>query len=208
MRLLASPALVRRVLALALALAPAVAARAQEPVHYTVSFPSPAHHWAQIEVTFAGVPPAPLEARMSRASPGRYAVHEFAKNVYDLHAFNGQGLELTPTRPDPAGWDIAGHDGTVRVTYKIYGDLVDGTYLSIDTTHAHLNLPATLLWARGLADRPVRVTFDTPAALRWTVATQLFPTSDAATFTAPNLQYLMDSPTELSAQSMRSFTVT
>ncbi|MEO7275668.1 MAG: PDZ domain-containing protein, partial [Vicinamibacterales bacterium] len=41
-----------------------------------------------------------------------------------------------------------------------------------------------------------------------TVATQLFPTSDAATFTAPNLQYLMDSPTELSAQSMRSFTVT
>ena len=32
---------------------------------------------------------------MSRASPGRYAVHEFAKNVYDVHASNGQGLELT-----------------------------------------------------------------------------------------------------------------
>ena len=119
-----------------------------------------------------------------------------------------EATELTPTRPDPAEWAIAGHDGTVRVTYKIYGDLVDGTYLAIDTTHAHMNMPATLMWARGLDDRAVRVTFDLPPHLRWTVATQLFPTEDPATFTAPNLQYLMDSPTELSAQAMRTFTVT
>ncbi len=38
-------------------------------------------------------------------------------------------------------------------------------------------------------------------------ATQLFPTDDPWTFTAPNLQYLMDSPTELSAQTIRTFTV-
>ena len=137
-------------------------ADAQEPIRYRLSFPAPAHHWAQIEVTFTGLPPAPLEARMSRASPGRYAVHEFAKNVYDVHAFDGQGSELTPTRPDPAEWAIAGHDGTVRLAYKIYGDVVDGTYLAIDTTHAHLNMPATLMWARGLDDRAVRVTFDLP----------------------------------------------
>src|SRR3954447_12496846 len=77
-------------------------AGAQEPVRYRLSFPSPAHHWAQVAVTFTGLPPAPLEARMSRASPGRYATHEFAKNVYDVHAFDGHGTELTPTRPDPA----------------------------------------------------------------------------------------------------------
>ena len=41
----------------------------------------------------------------------------------------------------------------------------------------------------------------------WKAATQLFPTSDPWTFTAPNLQYLMDSPTELSDYTLRSFTV-
>ena len=81
-------------------------------------------------MTFTNVPAAPLEVRMSRSSPGRYAVHEFAKNVYDVHAFDGAGKALATARPNPYQWDVTGHDGTVRVTYKVYGDLVDGTYLA------------------------------------------------------------------------------
>jgi predicted metalloprotease with PDZ domain len=185
----------------------AAGAAAQQPIQYRVSFPSPAHHWAQVEVTYPELPAGAFQARMSRSSPGRYALHEFAKNVYDLHAFSGNGTELTPTRPNPYEWDVTGHDGTVRIVYKVYGDRVDGTYLGIDTTHAHMNMPATLMWARGLESRPVRVQFEPPPALGWIPATQLFPTSDAWTFTAPNLQYLMDSPTELSAQTMRTFKV-
>jgi predicted metalloprotease with PDZ domain len=194
-------------LVFAFAILIAAPAAAQPPIEYHLSFPAPAHHWAQVEVIFPGLPAGTLQARMSRSSPGRYAVHEFAKNVYDVHAFAGNGRELTPARPDPSEWDVSGHDGTVRIAYKIYGDLVDGTYLAIDTTHAHMNMPATLMWARGLERRPVRIRFDPPPELGWTPATQLFPTAEAWTFAAPNLQYLMDSPTELSAQSMRSFTV-
>jgi predicted metalloprotease with PDZ domain len=180
---------------------------AQAPVTYRVSFPAPEHHYAQIEVTFPNVPADTLEARMSRSSPGRYAVHEYAKNVFELQAFDGKGKALAATRPNPYQWDVAGHDGTVRIVYKIYGDYVDGTYLGIDPTHAHLNMPATLLWARGFDSRSVRITFDAPKSPSWVVATQLFPTDDRWTFTAPNLQYLMDSPTELSAQTIRSFKV-
>jgi len=185
----------------------AAPAAAQQPVQYVVSFPAPAHHWAQVEVTFPELPAGPLQARMSRSSPGRYAVHEFAKNVYDLHAFDGKGGELTPLRPNPSEWDLTGHDGTIRIVYKVYGDRVDGTYLGIDTTHAHMNMPATLMWARGLEGRPIRIRFEPPQDLGWTPATQLFPTPEAWTFTAPNLQYLMDSPTELSAQTIRTFKV-
>ena len=104
-------------------------------------------------------------------------------------------------------WDLTGHDGTIRIVYKVYGDRVDGTYLGIDTTHAHMNMPATLMWARGLEGRPIRIRFEPPQDLGWTPATQLFPTPEAWTFTAPNLQYLMDSPTELSAQTIRTFKV-
>jgi predicted metalloprotease with PDZ domain len=185
----------------------AAPALAQAPVSYRVSFPAPEHHYAVIEATFPDLPNGTLETRMSRSSPGRYAVHEFSKNVFELEAFDSTGRELAVTRPNPYQWDIARHDGSVRVVYKIYGDRVDGTYLAVDPTHAHLNMPATLLWARGLDARGVRITFDPPKGSAWVVATQLFPTDAAWTFTAPNLQYLMDSPAELSAQTIRSFTV-
>jgi predicted metalloprotease with PDZ domain len=185
-------------------LSPPVAAQA--PVVYRVAF-TPEHHYAQIDVTFPNVPAGTLETRMSRSSPGRYALHEYAKNVFEFRAFDGKDKELAPTRPNPYQWDVAGHDGTVRVVYKIYGDHVDGTYLAIDPTHAHMNMPATFLWARGLDRRPIRIAFEPPKGLDWVAATQLFPTSDPWTFTAPNLQYFMDSPTELSAQAIRTFTV-
>ena len=41
-----------------------------------------------------------------------------------------------------------------------------------------MNMPATLMWARGLDARPVRVTFAPPAGSNWKPATQLFPTDD------------------------------
>jgi predicted metalloprotease with PDZ domain len=198
----------RSVLGIALiVLAGSIPVRAQSAVTYRVSFPAPEHHYAQVEVIFPNAPAGTLEARMSRSSPGRYALHEFAKNVFELRAFDGTGKELSAVRPNPYQWDIAGHDGTVRIVYKIYGDHVDGTYLGIDPSHAHMNMPATLMWARGFDRRPARVTFEPPKGSSWVAATQLLPTSDPLTFTAPNLQYLMDSPTELSAQTIRSFTV-
>jgi predicted metalloprotease with PDZ domain len=95
----------------------------------------------------------------------------------------------------------------VRVTYKIFGKHVDGTYLGIDESHAHMNIPATFMFARGFDARPIRITFTPPAGREWKPATQLFPTTDPWTFTAPNFQYFMDSPTELSNYTLREFKV-
>ena len=182
-------------------------ANALGPVLYELSFPEPEHRWMQVEVTVGGLPAEPLSMRMSTASPGRYTRHEFAKNVFEVRAFDGNGIELDPVRSEMARWDVAGHDGTVRFTYRIFGDQIDGTYLGIDATHAHLNMPATLMWGAGLERRPATVRFEPPAGRAWQVATQLYPSDDPLTFTAPNLQYLLDSPAEFGAFVERSFTV-
>ena len=194
-------------LTVVLILASAAAAFAQAPVEYRLSFPAPEHRWMQVEVTFTEIPAGPLQVRMSRTSPGRYALHEFAKNVFEVQGRDGQGSPLTPTRPDLHQWNFATHDGTVVVTYRIFGDRVDGTYLSIDATHAHVNAPAALMWARGFENRPARLVFEQPAGRQWRVSTQLYPTSDPLTFTAPNFHYLMDSPFEFSAHTVRTFSV-
>ena len=176
-------------------------------VEYRLTFPEPAHRWLVVDATFSGLPQAPLVARMSSASPGRYARHEFVKNVIELAATDGAGRTLPTTRPDAYSWSVQGHDGTVRLRYRLFGDLIDGTYMAVDSTHAHLNMPATLIWAQGLEDRPVRVVFEPPDESTWRVATQLYPTDDPRVFTAPNLQYLLDSPAELSDFDERTFQV-
>ncbi|HYE87448.1 MAG TPA: hypothetical protein VEA16_13895 [Vicinamibacterales bacterium] len=178
-----------------------------QAIEYTLSFPAPQHRWMQVAVRFPNVPAGPLQVRMARTSPGRYALHEFAKNVFDVTAVNGTGQALSATRPDPHQWDIAGHDGTVVVTYKVFGDRTDGTYLGIDDMHAHINIPAALMFARGWFDRPARVTFVQPPGKQWKVATQLFPTSDPLVYTAPNIHYLMDSPVDFSNYTLREFQV-
>ena len=181
---------------------------AQAPVEYQLSLPEAEHRWMQVQATFREVPSAaPLQLRMSRTSPGRYALHEFAKNVFDVRIQDGTGRALLATRPNLHQWDVSGHDGTVVVTYRVFGDRVDGTYLAIDTTHAHLNMPATLIWAKGFESRPARLRFQQPPGRTWRVATQLYPTADPLTFTAPNFHYLMDSPTEFSAFTLRTFSL-
>jgi len=180
---------------------------AQTPVAYRLSFPEAAHHLMQVEATFTTVPPGPLELRMSRSSPGRYALHEFAKNVYDVRIDDGAGRPLVAEQPDTSQWDVPRHSGVVRVRYKVFGDATDGTYLGVDTSHAHINIPATLMWVRGLEDRPVRVSFEPPPGAKWKVATQLHSTDDPLTFSAANLSYLIDSPAELSDFVLRTFSV-
>ncbi|HER40021.1 MAG TPA: hypothetical protein ENO10_02250 [Salinimicrobium catena] len=72
-----------------------------QTVEYRISFDNAVHHEAVIQASFREVPTDTFTVRMSRTSPGRYALHEFAKNVYGVKATNAKGAALTVTRPDP-----------------------------------------------------------------------------------------------------------
>lgn len=182
-------------------------AAAQSKVEYEIAFPNAVHHEAEVTVTFSGVPAnKPLEARMSRSSPGRYALHEFSKNVYNLRVTDDKGAPLAFTRPNSTQWNIASKGGKVRISYTLFGDLGSGTFTGIDHTMAHLSIPATFMWARGFENAPITVRFRRPNP-NWKIATQLAPTADAEVFTAPHMQYLMDSPTMLGDLKFREWPV-
>ena len=171
-------------------------AQRNQSIEYEIAFPNAAQHEGQVTITFRGIPRGQtLEARMARSSPGRYSPTGFAKNVYDVRAVNGRGLPLVVSRPHPHGWDVAGHDGTVKLSYTVWGDRTDGTYLSIDHSHAHMNIPATFMFAPKMSNVPIRLKIHPRSG--WRVATQLMPTPDSTVFTAPNMQWFMDSPTEV-----------
>lgn len=179
---------------------------AQVATQYSISFENAVHHEAFIEATFSGLKSDAIELRMSRTSPGRYALHEFMKNVYALKVTDSKGKVLEVSRTDPYSWRVKGHDGTVKVNYTLFGNRGDGTYSQIDETHAHLNMPATFMYVKSLENYGIEVTFKPREDLKWKVATQL-KRVDNNTYYAKDLQYFMDSPTEISNYSMRSFDV-
>ena len=179
---------------------------AQKPLEYRISFPNAVHHEANVELLIPDVPAGPLTFRMSRSSPGRYATHEFGKNVYAVKAFNEQGSELPVIQIEGDVYRVDKHNGTIRISYTVFGNWVDGTYLAIDEIHAHLNMPAAFMWVPLLSERPIQIKFNDLNKYGWKVATQLKPTELEDTFTAPDLNYFMDSPVELSDHHLISWT--
>lgn len=180
--------------------------QAQISSKYTISFENAIHHEATIKATFTNLKSDIAEFSMSRSSPGRYALHEFAKNVYNFKVTDGKGNVLPIMRPDPYSWQVEGHDGTIHVTYTLFANHGDGTYAQIDETHAHLNLPATFIYMKALENDEIEVTFNVRNDLNWKVATQLKHQQNN-TYYAKDFQYLMDSPVEIADFRTRSFDV-
>ncbi|GAB5409728.1 MAG: M61 family metallopeptidase [Balneolaceae bacterium] len=176
--------------------------KAQTVNEYSISFENAVHHEAKITAIFKNLDSKPLEIRMSRTSPGRYAIHNFAKNVYGVIAFDSKGNELEVSRPNPQQWDVLGHDGMVKFEYILFANRGGGTYSQVDETHAHLNIPATFVFARDYKHRPVEVTFNVRQDLNWRVATQLKKINET-TYYAPDTYYFMDSPVEIADYHLR-----
>ena len=63
-----------------------IAQTTEKPIFYVVSFPNAVHHEAEIVMTVPQAPGKAFKVRMSRSSAGRYATHEFGKNIYNVTA--------------------------------------------------------------------------------------------------------------------------
>ncbi len=193
----------------ALAQNPSLAAAAAHPgaIRYSLDLARVQHHELRITVDFPAVGTDVFTVRMPNASPGRYAQHDFAKNVYDLSATgaDGQTLEVYP-----AGlgvWQIAGHGGAVQLAYTLFADRADGTYSGVDDRKLHLNMPATFLYGEQLNDRPVVLAISPTQRPEWTLATQLVKVGGDRLRAAPDYYYFYDSPTFVGDITRDSFSV-
>jgi len=200
----------KKIYLLAVALLMATASFAQQDkvkaIFYSISFPNAVHHEADIVITIPQAPSGPFKIRMSRSSAGRYATHEFGKNIYNVKATNVDGSTLDLKQVEGDVYEVGAHSETVKVSYTLFGNWTDGTYTGIDPSHAHLNMPATFMWVVGEDKRPLKFEFNDLDKYGWRVASQLKHEGDNL-YSAPNMQYMMDSPTELSAYKEASWTV-
>lgn len=175
--------------------------------HYVLDVTERTQHRLHVTLTIEASAGVPVTLIMPSSSPGRYARHDFAKNVYAIQAIDAKGQGLTVSRTGPSTWAVTSPvSGPLAVSYQLFANHADGTYSQIDRRHAHLNMPATLLYAPSVAEQAVTVQIK-GLPQDWTVATQL-PERDPqqAVYQADNLQLLMDSPIEAAALQWAQFT--
>ncbi len=179
---------------------------AQDPIRYHVNMDNVQHHEIDITIDFPSLPQKALVVHMPTASPGRYAIHNFAKNVYNVKATDSTGKTLAVHKKMADEWEVAGHDGHVTFQYTLFANRADGTYAGVDNRKVHMNMPATYAYGKEMHKRPVEITFDLSKRPKWKVATQLKKLADNK-FYAPNYYYFFDSPTIIGDIDFRSFTV-
>jgi len=176
----------------------------QDPIRYHVNLDNVQHHEINITIDFPSLPQKALVVHMPTASPGRYAIHNFAKNVYNVKATDSEGKSLAVHKKLADEWEIAGHDGHITLQYTLFANRADGTYAGIDNRKVHMNMPATFAYGKEMPKRPVEITFDLSKRPDWKVATQLKKLADHK-FYAPDYYYFFDSPTIIGDIDFRSF---
>ena len=146
---------------------------------------------------------------MSRASPGRYALHEFAKNVYDVSVTDAGGTAADRscgTTRIAGSWSRGG--AAVRFAYTLFGIAATAPIRrstpATRTSTCRRRSPGRGAWRSGRW----RCASLRPRGSGWRVATQLIAGKDSLVWAAPDMAYFMDSPTEVSGFALRSWTVT
>lgn len=177
-----------------------------QEISYQLNLDNIVHHELKIQVTFSQLDRDTLEVRMPDASPGRYASHQFAKNVYELSAATPEGTELSIQRLTPNSWQVINKGQDVQLEYTLFANHADGTYSGIDSRKLHLNMPATFIYGVDLSDRTILLSIDLNDHPDWSVATQLEQKA-VNQFSAPNYYYFFDSPVFVGKIDWRSWDV-
>jgi predicted metalloprotease with PDZ domain len=188
-------------------------------INYRLSMPRPATHLFEVEIEVEMAKDARvdhLDFQMPSWSPGRYAVFDFAVNVQEFRA-NGfcpddsdcilPREHVAVDRIDDQTWRVQtmGHK-SLRITYKVFGDDLSGTFSQLNERHANFNGGSVFMYIVGHKPDPVRLRIDPPAG--WRIINGWTMSADQREWRFPNYDILIDTPTEIAPNwTMEQFNV-
>src|ERR1044071_2495760 len=119
---------------------------AQEPplksITYRLSMSRPVSHLFEVSILIElpdELKDKPLQLQMAKWSPGRYGVFDFAKNVQEVRAV-AAGAARPVSRINDQTWSVSPLGATnLNVSYKVFGNDLDGTFSQLNARHANYN---------------------------------------------------------------------
>ncbi len=179
------------------------ALRAQSPLTYQLSYPTPGDTRVHITIIFPEPLNTPAALVMPRTYPGGYEQVPYDSFVEQLHAFSSTEKSLSVTRePDGPRWKIGEPgDHLERIEYQIDLAQMETRILSsVETSKVRPRYVGLLGYSvfafiDGLEDRKINLHITAPQS--WPILTTLNPQIPAPTITAeasaPNYYALADS---------------
>jgi predicted metalloprotease with PDZ domain len=177
---------------------------------YRLSFPQPHTHLYEVTFTIGNVATPRIELQMPVWTPGSYLIREFARNVQDFAARDANGARLSWQKTDKSTWRIeAGASSerlkTISVSYRVYANELTVRTSHLDSSHAYFNGASVFMYVKDATDLPLKLKIDAPEGWRVTTPLGLEPGTDGS-YSSPNYDILVDSPTEVGKHQLLEFT--
>ena len=184
-------------------------AQSLDPISYTVRFPAPATHYAEVEAVVPTDGRASIELMMAAWTPGSYLIREYARHVEAVRAVTPGGRAAAVVKSGKNRWRIetAGMD-RVAVTYRVYCREMSVRTNWVEADFAMLNGAPTFLTLADAAARPHDVRIE-PAPGWSESVTALPPAPDTLphSYRAADFDTLVDSPIVAGNPATYAFTV-
>lgn len=180
-------------------------ARANETLHYELSFESPNTHLMNVTIRASSLKGATADFAMPDWAPGSYYLQNYAANVQQFRATGANGKALGWRKTDSQTWrvDLAGSD-YATIQYQIFGNTLRNNQAQYDELHAFIGGPSVWMYLVGGKERPIELAVSVPAG--WKIATGMDHTSDH-TFQAADYNWFADAPLEISNFVEKDFEV-
>lgn len=173
-------------------------------VDYHIDINQPAHHLAQVSVSFPQTDSAQLTVNLPVWRTGRYQVLPIADGVRLFKATDSQGQSLPWKRTASGEWQIALTQATaVKVTYQLHADELGDRLRHIDQTHAFLDASGVFMYSPAFRQQAVTVNMEVPEG--WKSYSGMDKGSTSNSFNAANYDVLVDSPIETGINQHVSF---
>ncbi|WP_316831430.1 M61 family metallopeptidase [Pedobacter aquatilis] len=182
-----------------------MAAKAQVKIGFEVSFKEPQAHYAEVQMNISGLAKDYVDVKMPVWTPGSYLVREFEKSVEGFTASaSGKTLKVEKVRKNI--WRVfSAKANNIKINYRVYAFEISVRTPFIDESHAFLSPTGIFMHPAGMIKSPSTVKiipFNT-----WSkVSTGLTPVAGQQfTYTAPDFDWLYDSPIEVGNQDTFEF---
>jgi len=178
------------------------------PIKHLIQMPNPQSHYFDVTTTLDVSKESGrfIELKMAAWTPGSYLIREFAKNVEQVSAHNGNAV-LPISKISKNTWRIALQPGikTVQVHYQVYAYELSVRTSFLDDAHGYINPASVLLYVAKWAKQPQELSI-VPHKDFKKVSTAL-KNVGGFNFIAKDLDELIDSPIEIGNQQVWNFKV-
>ena len=173
-----------------------------EGYRYTVRFPHPLTHYAEIEAIFPASG-AQLELFMAVWTPGSYLVREYSRHVEEVASADAKGNMLTTRKTRKNRWLVETNGSPeVRVRYRVYCHEMSVRTNWVDEHFALLQGAATFLSVTDGMNQPHLVKLDLPDG--WQSVSGL-KRVEGDTYLAADYDALVDGPIMSGKLDVREF---